>query len=84
MKNSTHLTTAVTAILILASAIAYAADNKKPSAHPADQPGFERPLVIDRKLEKDVKALQERVAALEKTVADLQKEIKSAVGTSKK
>ena len=74
MKKSTHLIAA--ALLILASATAHAADNKKPPAHPADQPGFERPLVIDRKLEKEVRALQARVEALEKTVAKLEKKLK--------
>ena len=45
--------------------------------HGINRPEFERPLVIDKKLEKQVTDLQKRVTALEKTVAELQKKIKS-------
>jgi len=44
-----------------------------PATNPALGPGFDRPLVIDRKLERDVAALAERLAALEAKVAALEK-----------
>jgi len=68
---------AIAVLLMLGSVTAWCADEKTAPAHPADQPGFDRPLVIDRKLEKDVKDLQKRVEALEKTVADIEKKLKA-------
>ena len=52
-------------ILTFASAETNADDSSKKREVPK---GFDRPLVIDRKMERDIAALTKRVAALEKAV----------------
>ncbi len=59
---------------------AVAAFGRDSAAAPAVPPGFERPLVIDRKLERDVQALEKKVAALEAQVAALEKRLQALEG----
>lgn len=54
------------------TALAQNAPTNRPATVP---PSFERPLVIDMKLERDVKALQDEVKALREALQTLQKQV---------
>jgi len=73
---------AIVAVLAAGLVIGIAAAQTN-NPHPADAPGFDRPLVIDRVLQREVRRLEERVDALEKTVAALQEKVAKLEATGK-
>ena len=65
---------ALAAIAVMA-AVQLARAEPKTKHHGINMPKFDRPLVVDKKLEAEVNALKGRVATLESDVAALKKQI---------